>query len=236
MPYVPNGSVTMIKGKKVLIACSMIEDELNEAIRKHKLNDIEIIWMERGHHSKPENLNVVVMEAIAEAEKLEPEYILLAYGLCGNGAVGWKSERATLVIPKFDDCINMMLCPEVRRERNNLQTGRMYLTRGWIQEKGSVGNMIQECCARYGDRKGLSAVKVMLEAYHHLTVIDTGCYNLGPVQDYARRYASLLGFRVDTVKGSDRVMEKLLLGEWDDDIIVKKPGDAIAEADFTIYR
>lgn len=220
---------------KVLIACSMIEDELNEIIRRHGLSeDFKILWMERGHHENPECLNKVISDEIRRAEDMGASEILLAYGLCGNGAIGWKSDKAKLVIPRFDDCVNMMLCPKVRTERNLLETGKMYLTRGWTAEKGSLKSMLDEAKGRYGDKRGVKAIKLMLGAYHHLTILDTGCYDLGPVEAYADDCASQLGLDVEVRPGSIRPMEKLLIGEWDDDIIVKEPGEAIELSDFEI--
>lgn len=220
---------------KVLIACSMIEDELNEIIRRHNLSDeMKVLWMERGHHEYPERLNEVVSDEIRKAEDMGADEILLAYGLCGNGAIGWKSDNARLVIPRFDDCVNMMLCPKARTERNLLETGKMYLTRGWTAEKGSLKTMLDEAKERYGDKRGIKAIKLMLGAYHHLTILDTGCYDLGPVKAYADECATQLDLNVEIRSGSIRPMEKLLTGQWDDDIIVKEPGEAVELSDFEI--
>lgn len=220
--------------KTVLIACAMIEDEIKAVLSKHELDDIEVIWMERGYHDEPEDLNKVIAEAIGRAEAMGAEEILIAYGLCGNGALGWKSDKAILAMPKFDDCVNMMLCPAIRTKRNLLEPGKMYLTEGWTKEDGSVGHMVEKCQEKYGEKRGIKAMKMMLSAYHHLTIIDTGCYDTAPVEAYADKYANMLGFEVETVAGSIRPMEKLLTGEWDNDIIVKKPGESIRESDFAI--
>lgn len=217
--------------KTIMIACRMIEDELNDAIERHGI-DMEIIWMERGYHDDPDDLRNAVAEQIIVAEERGAEEILIAYGLCGKGAVGWRSDVATLVMPKFDDCVNMMLCPKVRDRRAYLEPGKMYLTEGWTQEKGSLKNLLAACREKYGERKGLRAVKLMLDSYDRITIIDTGCYDLEPVREYAADCARELDLTVDTVPGSTNVMEKLISGEWDDDIIVKAPGEAITEEDF----
>ena len=46
--------------KKILIACSMIEDEINAAFDHFEIHDIEIWWQERGHHNDPDKLHEVI--------------------------------------------------------------------------------------------------------------------------------------------------------------------------------
>ena len=63
--------------KKVLIACSMIEDELNDVFDRFDIQDIEVRWQERGHHNDPDKLRDVVQAEIdrAEAEGAETEAV-----------------------------------------------------------------------------------------------------------------------------------------------------------------
>jgi hypothetical protein len=64
-------------------------------------------------------------------------------------------------------------------------------------------------------------------------VIDTGCYELEPVVEYADECAERFGLKRCIVPGGNEVMQKLLTGDWDDDIIVKKPGAAVTEEEFS---
>ena len=42
----------------------------------------------------------------------------------------------------------------------------------------------------------------------------------------------MLGFVVDITEGSTHVLEKLLAGPWDEDILIKEPGVPVRESDF----
>ena len=141
--------------KKILIACSMIEDEINAAFDRFEIRDIEIRWQERGHHNDPDKLREVIQAEINRAEKDGADLIMLGYGLCGNGAVGWHTEKAVLAMPRFDDCVNMMLCTDKRDRRNYLKAGHMYLSK--IRKKKSRqtheddARFVYECHSnRYG--------------------------------------------------------------------------------------
>ncbi len=221
-----------IEGKKVLIACSMIEDEVNAVLDSFDLRDIEIHWQERGHHNDPDRLREVIQAGIGRAEIEGAEIIMLAYGLCGKGAAGWHSQKAVLAMPRFDDCINMMLCTGRRDRRNYLKAGHMYLTRGWSRDEGALLTMLDSYLAKYGERKGRKLMKLMLDSYTDVTVIDSGCYELEPVLDYAEECAEKLGLNKSMVSGGNEPIRKLITGEWDDDILVKMPGEKVLEEDF----
>lgn len=218
--------------KRILIACSMIEDEINAVFDHFDVSDIEIRWQERGYHNDPDKLRAVIQKEIDEAEADGAEEIMLAYGLCGKGAAGWHTKKAVLAMPRFDDCCNIMLCTGQRTKRNLLDAGNMYLTKGWSKDEGALLSMFERARERYGERRGLRVMKMMFDSYTKVTVIDTGCYELAPVQKYAEKCAELLELEYCTVPGGNIVLVKLLTGSWDQDIIVKGPGEAIAEEDF----
>lgn len=160
------------------------------------------------------------------------ENIIIVFGLCGKGAAGIGSSSSRVIIPRFDDCVNMMLCPEKREKRAYMKAGITYLTRGWTEDKGSLLSIYNECLERYGEKRGRKAFKLMYDSYTLAAVIDDGCYDLEPVEEYARKTSELLGLDIYTVDGSIHVFEKLLSGNWDDDIIVCEPGEVISEEDF----
>lgn len=215
-----------------MIACSMIEDEINAVFDHFDITDIEVWWQERGHHNDPDKLRDVVQSEIDRAEDDGADLIMLAYGLCGNGAVGWHTRKATLVMPRFDDCVNMMLCTGRRDRRNYLNAGNMYLTGGWSRDEGALLDMFESYLAKYGKRKADKLMKIMLDSYSAVTVIDTGCYEMPPVLEYARVCADRFGLQCRTVQGGNEPLRKLITGEWDEDIILIGPGGSIREEDF----
>ena len=218
--------------KKVLIACSMIEDEVNAVFDRFGCDDIEIIWQDRGLHNDPEKLNHAIQDVITQTEREGADLIMLAFGLCSNGAVGWHTEHSVLAMPKFDDCCNMMLHLGERKKRNLLEAGNMYLTKGWSKDEGALLSMLERAQERYGDRRGIKAMKLMFDSYKKVTVIDTGCFELSPVEAYAERCAVLLDLEKSTVQGSNEVLRKLITCDWDEDILVKMPGEKIRDVDF----
>ena len=221
--------------RRILIACAMMEDEVRCAWEKHG-RGMRIMWVDRGYHEKPDVLRAKLQEMIDEAEEAGATQVLLAIGLCGNGAVGLSCKRATLAMPRFDDCVNLMLQAGERTCRGLAKAGVMYLTRGWAHDATMVTGQRELWVRKYGERRADRLMKSMWGAYHAVSLIDNGCYDLEDVESYAQTCAKALdvGVRVDS--GSNDVMEKLLSGRWDRDILVCEPGRAITQEDFDDWK
>lgn len=189
---------------------------------------------ERVSSSVNKHINVSELDENGDGNP-DLKYIILAFGLCGKGVVGLSSKEATIVIPRFDDCINIMLCPEKREKRAYMKTGICYMTKGWTDDNGSMKYMYEQCIERYGERKGRRAFTMMYDSYTTAALIDNGCYDPATVEDYARASAEILNLEVIHVPGSIHIFENLLGGYWDDNIIVNKPSSVIQEDDFTFH-
>lgn len=217
--------------KKILIACSMMEDEIKKVCEEINC-DIPIIWVERGYHNTPAKLKEKLQELIEEHQ--DKDEILLSFGLCGNGTDGIISEKATLVMPKFDDCINMLLCKGKRESRGLTETGSIYITRGWTLDSEAILAQHDKYVEEYGEDSAEAILEMMYEHYETISVIDTQSYDTAPVIAYAEKAGELLDLEAQTVEGSTEVLKQLLTGQWEENFIVKKPGEAVGIKDFEI--
>jgi hypothetical protein len=95
--------------RELVIACSMLEDEVQEAMRQTG-RELPILWMDRGLHEHPERLREELRSRIDSAD--DADVIMLTFALCGNALAGIGSQRAKLVLPKFDDCIHILTSRE----------------------------------------------------------------------------------------------------------------------------
>ena len=53
--------------KRTLISCAMLEDEVNHILEKTHLT-LPVIWIDRGLHNRPENLNQLLQEHINQLQ------------------------------------------------------------------------------------------------------------------------------------------------------------------------
>lgn len=213
--------------KQILIACAMMEDEIQKVYKEINCT-IPVLWVERGYHNTPEKLREKLQEMIDGLQ--DYDRILLSFGLCGNGTAGIVSPKAVLVLPRFDDCINMLLCVGKRTTRGLTEAGSIYLTRGWTMDKEAILAQYEAYVEQYGEEAAEGIIEMMYEHYEAISVIDTESYELAPVLDYAKRAAELLDLSTKRVQGSTKMLTCLLTEQWSVDFIVQKPGQPVQAA------
>lgn len=210
--------------KRTLIACSMMENEIKKICEEMGC-DIPVIWIERGYHNSPEKLKEKLQSTIDRLQ--DQDEILLTFGLCGNGTAGLISPRATMVLPKFDDCINMLLCRGERKTRGLTRTGAIYLTRGWTMDEEAILEKYNQYIEDYGEESAEAIMEMMYEHYETISVIDTKSEDLAPTLEYAQKAAKLLDLSTEIVEGSTLILEQLISGQWDENFIILKPGQTL---------
>ena len=116
---------------EILIACSMLEDEINLILQQENLR-YPVLWMERGLHAAPIQLRSRLEAAIRECER-EYDTILLGYCLCGGSLEGMMSTKATLAAMNCYDCVNMLMNDE------GIDQHSLYFTAGWLRSEQFIG-------------------------------------------------------------------------------------------------
>jgi len=216
--------------RAVIVACHTISDEVNKVIEEERI-DYPVIWIESGLHNFPDTLREKLQEQINRISNVD--YIILAYGYCGNALLGIYSNNARLIIPRVDDCISLLLGSYQRRETLSKELGTYFLTRGWVENENNIIKEYLRCVERYGEKQAERVMKIMLEHYRRLVLIDTGAYPLDDkCFDQSYDFAEKVGLGYQTEPGSLDLLKKLLTGPWDDDFVVLQPGDPLSMNNF----
>ena len=188
--------------------------------------------LEAQLHVKPDKLKEALRAAVAEAD--EPGVtIVLGYGLCSNSVLGLKTEHATLVVPRVDDCIAMLLgsneafSMEAEKER-----GSYYLAKAYLDECDNLVGEHEAMVEKYGEERAVRMMKLMLKHYKRVVLVDTGRYDLEPLRERVREVAELYDLAVEEVAGTTRIVDGLVGDEWGDDFVVAPPGHELTLRDF----
>jgi hypothetical protein len=214
--------------KTKVIACATVIEEMLPLLPKHM--DYEIL--DFGLHLIPENLKGALQEAI---DKNCPNYetIILGYGLCSMAVVGLQARDCTVVVPKVDDCIAIFLGSEQAYSAEaRKEPGSYYLTKGWIEVSDTLLDEQQRIIDKYGEEKAAFIMGEMLKHYKRLVYIDTGTENQDKYRAYARKTADQLNLRFEEIRGSNKLVQKMLRGPWDSEFVVAPPGHTITFLDF----
>jgi hypothetical protein len=206
----------------------MLKKELESLIRRHDIH-IPTVWMDKGLHTFPEKCRKSLQSEIDRCG--EDETVLLAYSLCGNAVLGLRTGGRTLVIPKFDDCIRMLLSEQGKSEIH-VDPRCLYFTEAWIDSDRYLFRELDGYLKKYGDKNGSRIASMMIENYREVCLVDTGVFVREKNGENLRNDADRWGLKYTERKGSKRVLEKLLLGEWDGEFCRVGPDRTVEYRDF----
>lgn len=209
--------------RKLVISCATVIEELLPLLPPgvgHRTLDF-------GLHNDPNKLRHVLQGTI-DACKGKADTIILGYGLCSQGVIGIRATGCKLVVPRVDDCIAIFLgsCSAYRIQSRS-EPGTYYLTKGWIEAGTSPFTEYERIAASQGQKHAERIIRLMLNNYKRLALINTGQYALERYRDYARRTARQFGLRYEEIKGSTVLVERMITGPWGDDFVVVGPGQTI---------
>lgn len=205
---------------EILIACSMLKDEI-EMLKPN----IEIDWMDKGLHTHPSILHQELKKRIEFHS--DKKVIYLAYGLCGNALIGLSSKTSKIIIPKFDDCIRILMCHEGGL-KPCVNIHSLYFTNGWVNSDRYIGNEMKDYIKRFGEEKGQYIKNTMLSGYKGLKLIDTGAFDKEACEQICKKTAKDFNLEYECVQGTTRVLAKLINKQIDDEFVVLDKGEALA--------
>ena len=192
-----------------VIACEILQSMLEELLPERMRRRTQ--FMDYGLHRVPGRLNQRVQAAIDAIEK--PGRIVLGYGLCGNGLCDIKSGKHTLIIPKVDDCIALLLGSR-RSYRREMQKapGTYYLNKGWLESGSHPLKEYHEYEEKYGADDAAWIMDQQYRHYERLVLVAHGQNDLEKYRPQAlevARYCRQWGMRYEEIIGSDRFIRLL---------------------------
>jgi len=222
----------------VILACHVMQS----LIQPHLANDEDIptIYMDYGLHVRPERMSPTLQ---AQLDALtEPSLVLIGYGLCGNGLDGLKAGPHTLIIPRADDCIAILLGSyQAYIQTFREQPGTYYLTKGWLESGSDPLKEYRQYVDRYGIDNADSLIDMMYGRYKKLCFVAHNQADLDEYRPRALEVAEFCTQRWDMTYeeriGSDGLIRRLLeapqrpegLG---DDFVIIPPGGTVEQQMF----
>ena len=215
-----------------IVCCDSLESHL-EAAQVTMGTKYPIYTLDRALHSQPKNMRQRLIDVLNSL----PESIttvLIAMGYCG-GSLDNICARQRLVIPNLDDCITMLLTKTDAQEGNLKQRGHMYFRDsecGGVNVQRMLDNLRQE----YGMERGTGIFGMWFADYTHADIIDTGvfdCYEESYVESIQKQ-ADLIRCELGYVEGSNRILEKLVSGQWDEQFLIVPPETVLTKSAFSL--
>lgn len=220
--------------KPVIIACETIKEELTHAM---KLLDssIPVIWMDARLHASPEKLHRKLQEEIDRLPEQGYDTALLTYGACGNAILNLHAGEVTLVAPRVDDCISLLIGSVGERMAINSAHGTMFMSPGWMRGEDTPWDRYQSWVEQYDQETADDLMDAMYGNYSQVGLMDSGSYNVADYWPRVVKMAKTMGLEASVLPASVNYLKDLLTGPWETErFVVAKPHSTITE--FPIYR
>lgn len=221
----------------VIIACkimqSMFEGQLSEELAQ------DVTYMDYGLHRHPQRMTWTLQDAIDSVQT--PSLIVLGYGLCGNGLNGIKAGPHTLLIPRADDCIAMLLgSRRAYMQEFEATPGTYYLSKGWLESGSHPLKEYLEYRETYGEEDAAWIMDQQYQHYERLVLVAHTQQDLEAYRPQAlevARYCERWGMRYEEILGSDAFVRRFLevaanLERAGDDFVIVPPGGEVRQEQF----
>jgi len=228
----------------VVVACQVLEDLLARLLPEGLAQ--QVTYMDYGLHQAPGKMAGTLQEVLDALD--QPSLVVLGYGLCGTGLKGLKAGPHTLLVPRVDDCIALLL-GSYRDYMREFQAvpGTYYLSKGWLESGSHPLKEYQEYIPRYGEKEAMWLMDQQYQHYERLLLVAKDPTDLETYRPQAleiARFCERWGMRYEEMLGSDRYVERLveLAGQLgsngagasvvDKDFLIIQPGGEIRQEAF----
>ena len=221
----------------VVIACKVFQ-ELLEQFLPNDLAD-QVTFLDYGLHVVPKKLTLAVQKAVDSIEP--PSLVVLGYGLCGNGLNGIKAGKHTLLIPRTDDCIAILLGSyQSYRQKFSEAPGTYWLSKGWLESGSNPLSEHEKYVDTYGPDDAKWLMDQQYQHYKHITLVVHNEEDLEQYRPQAQKvaeYCGQWGMDYNEVMGSDAYVRNLIevaqdLSKAGDDYLVIPPGGELKQDHF----
>ena len=216
---------------------------------------VDVEFLKKGLHDLETPDMLAKIQAVVDAASAAGGYeaILLGYGRCNDGLVGLQARETPLVIPRAHDCITFFFgSRQAYQEFFDAHPGTYYKTSGWMEREdawggadgyakpayGQAGVMAnlgltdsyEELVAKYGEENAAFISQTTgnwMENYSRYVYLTMGLCEEEDYVESIRESAAAQGLEFERREGSMRLLEKLFLGQWDEDFLIVPPGGRI---------
>jgi len=228
---------TTTKQPIVVFACRVFQNWLECLLPEGLVS--EITFFDYALHSVPRKLKRTLQSAIDGLE--QPSLVVLGYGLCGNGTDEIQAGRHTLLIPRTDDCIAIILGSyQAYRHEFDREPATYYLSKGWLEGGSTPLDEYRTYIEKYGAQKAEWLLDTQYHNYRRLALIAQNAQDLEMCRPKAREVADFCqrwGLRYEEIVGTEDMLLRLIQisarrEPAGDDFLIIPPGGVLKQYQF----
>ena len=172
----------------------------------------KVTFMDYGLHRVPAKMTWTLQDEIDAIQ--EPSLVVLGYGLCGNGLKGIKSGIHTLLAPRVDDCITLLLgSRKAYLQQFAENPGTYWLSKGWLESGSHPLKEYQEYREKYGPEQAQWLMDQQYQNYKRLVLVVHNEEDLAKYRSEAQmvaQYCQRWGYQYEELIGSEDYVRNLI--------------------------
>ena len=221
----------------VVIACEIFEDMLKQHLPEGVTE--QVTFLEYGLHRVPNKIANTVQMHLDDLPT--PSLVVLSYGLCGNGIKGIRAGVHTLLVPRMDDCIAMLLGSRSAYLREfSTVPGTYWLSKGWLESGSHPLKEHEEYSEKYGSEDAEWLMDTQYQHYERLVLVTHTQDDMNRYRSQAQAMAEFCqrwDFSYEEILGSDRFVKRLAevaqdMNKTDKEFVIIPPGGEIRMEQF----
>jgi hypothetical protein len=193
-----------------VIACRVIQGML-ERLLPAELR-AEAVFLDYGWHRVPDKMTRELQQVVDGIE--EPSLVVLGYGLCSNGLDGIRAGRHTLLMPRVDDCIALLLgSRQAYLQQFSAVPGTYYLSEGWLESGSHPLTEYEEYVEKYGLEDALWILDQQYQHYERLALVAPSPADLEKYRPEAQevaRFCERWDMAYEEIIGSEGYVRRLV--------------------------
>ncbi len=221
----------------VVISCAVFQHLVEEMLPEEMA--AEISFLDYGLHLVPKNLKATIQKTIESVA--EPSLVVLGYGLCGNGLNGIEAGQHTLLIPRTDDCISILMGSYDSYLKEFYDNpGTYYLTKGWLESGSDPLKQYHNMVESYGEETAEWLMNEQYQNYKRIVLIAHTPEDLEQYRPRAQevaKYCERWDMQYSELVGSDAYVGGLVqaittLKESNEDFLLIPAGGMLKQSQF----
>ena len=227
--------------KLKIISCNVMRREMRYCAARSP-HRIDIEFVDQGLHESPEKLNRTLADRLASVEPESCDYVLLNYGVCGNGTLSLTPSRdIPMIIQTCHDCIRTLVGDRnLHEDLVEENRGTFWFSNGWIDGFPLPGapDYNEKYRSFYGqdidEDKRIKLDCILMENYSRFVYIcwpELGEAVNGPCREYTKRCVRNISaemgreFTYKEVRGRPDILQRFVDGEWNPEEFLRiEPG------------
>lgn len=216
------------------IACEVLLRELCLAAATSP-HTLDLVFTKKDAHDYRDTLRDTVQQEIdaAEADTVQYDAVLLAYGLCGGGLVDIRARQTPLILPRAHDCCTLFLGSKERFTEHFRDCPSQpfsavgYMERGdTLFHEAGVGSdemSLRQLIDTYGEDNARYIWETMHPNAQNQPVVFVDVPETTPrsAVEQARERAAAAGRTFKVLPGSIQLLQRLLHGPWEPDAFLR---------------